>query len=392
MKIIDKYIFKEMLSPFIFGIGIFTFALLSNQIIRMIEMILNKGVDVTTALLVFVYIIPSFLVLVIPSTVLLSSLIGFSRLASDSETTALTAAGVSLYRMLAPVLLFSFLAWMLTGYLMIFEVPRSNHSFKRLLRRLVKSNALLDIKEKTFYDGIKGMILYADEISESGGPMRGVLISDFRHGPEPALIVAREGVFGSNPDGLKLGFQLKDGSIHNPLGDEFYRKVDFEEFNIQIDVGKLLNKKKSKRNREMTIRELRDKIAQKKKEKENFYPQLVELHKKFSLPFVAFIIPLVGAPLGFRSRFRSGHRSAGVMLCIVIVFLFYVLLRAGETMGGKGTIAPWLGMWGPNFLLLTLGGYLTYMIGEQKRLIWVESFFDFFERIYLRLKYIIYKR
>ncbi len=392
MKIIDKYIFKEMMGPFVFGICIFTFALLSNQIIRMIEMILNKGVDITTALLVFIYIIPAFLVLVIPSTILLASLVGFSRLASDSETTALSAAGVSFYRMLVPVLAFAFIAWMMTGYLMIFEVPRSNHSFTVLLRRLVKSNALLDIKEKTFYDGIKGMILYVDKIPKAPAPMRGILISDQRHGPAPTMIVAREGVFGNDPEGLKLAFRLKNGSIHNPLGDDFYRKIDFGEFDIKIDIEKLLRKRRSKGDREMTIHELKTKIAMNKKTNNNYYPQLVELHKKFSLPFAAFIITLVGAPIGFRSRFRSGHRSAGVMICIGIVFFYYILLRAGETMAAEGLLAPWLGMWGPNIFLMGLGGYLVYMAGEQKRMRWVEWVFDLFEKIAQKVKYVLYKR
>lgn len=392
MKTIDRYIFKEMIGPFLYGLCIFTFALLSNQIIRMIEMILNKGVEMSAAFLVFLYIIPAFLVLVIPATILLSSLIGFSRLASDSESTALSAAGVSLYRMLVPVLGFAFLAWMLTGYLMIFEVPRSNHSFKKLLRRLVKSNALLDIKEKTFYDGIKGMILYVDKIPGRDKPMQGILISDQRHGPGQTLIVAREGIFGNDPEGLKLGFKLRDGSIHNPLGGEFYRKIDFEEFDIKIDIEKLLRKKKAKGDREMTIKELKEKIEENKKNNEAYHQQLVELHKKFSLPFAAFIIPLVGAPIGFRSRFRSGHRSAGTVICIAIVFFYYVLLRIGETLAGEGTMAPWLGMWAPNFFLILLGGYLVYMVGEQKRIRWVEWIFDLFEKIYQRIKYTFYKR
>ncbi len=104
VKIIDRYIIKELIPPFLLGLLLFTFVLLLNRIFKLTELIVTKGVPFTEVLRLVSYIMPSFLTLTIPMSLLLGALVAFGRLSTDSELVALKATGFSLYRLMAPVI------------------------------------------------------------------------------------------------------------------------------------------------------------------------------------------------------------------------------------------------------------------------------------------------
>jgi lipopolysaccharide export system permease protein len=368
--IINRYIFKEMLGPFVLGLFVFTFIFLLNKIIRLTELIIGKGVSLTEVLSLIGYILPSFLVLVIPSTVLLASLLGFGRLCADGEITALNASGVSFYKMIIPVMGFSFLCYLTTSFLMINILPRANLSFKRMLYEIARTRALVNIKEREFIDDFKGMVIYVDQVSAENR-LKGIIISDKRSLPEPYIIMAHEGRITANPDNLMVSIHLQGGSIQSLSQDNRFRQIDFEEYQLNLDLASFLNQKKlKKREREMTIAELRAAINRKKEKQQSYSHLSVELHKKFAIPFAALILGLVGAPLGINSRTSS--RAAGFALSILIIFGYYILLRTGESLGDAGKFPPAICMWIPNLLLCLVGGYLVYKTGRNSRIKWVD--------------------
>src|SRR6185295_105196 len=141
VRIIDRYIWKELIAPFFLGMIIGTFLLLIDRIFDMMDLIINKGVPVHLVTLLFLYLLPSILVLTIPIGVLFAILVAFGRLSSDMEIVALKACGVSPLRLLWPVLAFGLAITGVTAYLMIDSVPRSNYAFKSLVFDIIRTQA-----------------------------------------------------------------------------------------------------------------------------------------------------------------------------------------------------------------------------------------------------------
>ena len=145
MRILDRYIWKELITPFGLGLFVFTFLLLIDRIFDLTDLIINKGVPVHLVLMMLVYISPAILVLTIPIGFLLAILIAFGRLSGDMEVVALKACGVSPLRLLWPVVAFGVGVTALTGYLMIDAVPKSNYAFKSLVFEIVRTQATVSM-------------------------------------------------------------------------------------------------------------------------------------------------------------------------------------------------------------------------------------------------------
>ena len=193
MKILDRYIWKELITPFFLGLFVFTFLLLIDRIFDLTDLIINKGVPVHLVLMLLVYIAPAILVLTIPIGFLLAILIAFGRLSADMEVVAFKACGVSPLRLLRPVVIFGLGVAALTGYLMIDSVPKTNYAFKSLVFDIVRTQATVGLKERVFNDTFGSFVIYVDEIAPDQVALRNVFVSDERKPEEQRFITAREG-------------------------------------------------------------------------------------------------------------------------------------------------------------------------------------------------------
>lgn len=356
MKTLNRYISKEIIGPFFLSLFVFTFVLLLDQIMKLVELVVSKGVGLIDIGMLFIYILPSFLTLTIPMSFLLAVLLAFGRLSSDSEITAIKASGVSLYTMMIPVSVLSLLAYGMTFYLTLYALPWGNQSFRVKVFEIVMGRASAGIKERIFNDDFDGIVLYADRLKDGGERMEGVMIYDQRS-KDGYAILAKEGGIVSDPKTMTVSIRLKNGEIHN-AGEGFsYHKVAFSTYDLRINLkGSASKGQVSKGEREMTITELREKIKETKGRGGDYRPYEIEVHKKFSIPFACIIFGLIGAPLGIQSR-RSG-RALGFSLSLGIFLVYYVALTGGESLGEKGVVAPFLAMWGANIVFLALGLYL----------------------------------
>ena len=158
MKIIDRYLFRELLAPFVLGIFIFTFVLLMSQILRLVELIVNKGVPVMTVVKLILFLLPSILVLTVPMSVFLTTILVFGRWSSDNELTAVKSGGIGVHRLSLPVLLFSVGTYALTSYLIIYALPAGNQAFRNKMFEIARTKASVGIQEKVFNDDFTGLI------------------------------------------------------------------------------------------------------------------------------------------------------------------------------------------------------------------------------------------
>jgi LPS export ABC transporter permease LptF/LPS export ABC transporter permease LptG len=360
VKILDRYVWKELGTPFLLGLFIFTFLLLIDRIFDLVDLIINKGVPVLFVLQLLLYICPAILVLTIPIGFLLAILVAFGRLSADMEIVAMKACGVSPLRLLRPVLVFGVVAALLTGYLMIEAVPRANYAFKSLVFDIVRTQATVGLKERVFNDTFGSFIIYVDEIAADQVALRNVFVSDERKPEEQRLITARQGRLISDEVSRRVTLRLLDGSVHemSPQSPNKYREVRFRLYDITLVLENPLVQQGDapKGDREMSLAELRRATAQSIALKGNPNPYLVELHKKFAIPAACLVFSVLGVPLGIRAH-RGGRWGAFVALLPIVLF-YYVALTLGENLGDTGRVPPWLAMWAPNAVVAGIALYL----------------------------------
>lgn len=392
MNIIDRYIFRELFKVFSLGVLVLTSVLFLDKILFLTEMIINKNVSVPNILQLLVYICPAFLVITIPMGVLVGTLIAFSHLSADSEIIAMKATGISFMRMLRPVFCLALVTYAITNVIMVYTLPWGNQSFRELIFRILKSHAGYEINEGVFNNEYKDMVLYVTSKDPQDQVMRGVFISDSSSAEGQRVITAEEGVLLSSGDSQALVLQLKKGTIHQLEKESGgYRILSFDNYNLVMDVpdptsggGKIM-----KGNREMSIGELRARIRSLEQEGQSHNMELVELHKKFSIPFTCLLLGFIGAPLGIKTA-RAG-RSGGFAVSLVIILLYYIGLISGESLGGAGKLPPVLAVWLPNIFIAALAAYLVQKAKNETPFVFIEKGVEMAVEYFQKIKKILFK-
>jgi lipopolysaccharide export system permease protein len=364
-RTIYLYILKEILPIFFIGLMVFTFILLMEKILKLVELIVTRGVGISQILMLLLFISPSFFIFTIPTAVLLGTLLTFGRLSTDSEVTAFKASGISLYQLYFPISLFSITACLLTAFLVVYGLPWGNRGFRATLYLIAQSKADIEIKERVFNDAFDGLVVYVDRIPIQGKQMEGILIYDERDKGKVNTIFAKEGYIVTNPKNQEVILRLFTGDIHrfNPLA-KVYQKLQFNAYDLRLELSKVFSTLAGKlKDREMSIDEIREKIKKLKQTGHDATSLRVELHKRYAFPFTCIIFGLIGTPLGIQPR-RSG-RSYGFIFSILILLSYYITLTGSEILAVRQTIPPFLAGWAPNILFGGLGIYLLIKAGNE---------------------------
>ncbi len=364
MTLLDRATLKEMAAAFGLGLMVFTFVLLTNKILRLVELIVSKGVGIWTVLQLFLYTLPYSLAFTIPASVLLATLATFTRLSSDGEILALRGAGLSLTRLTRPAVLFGLVASAVTLVITIWILPFSNHALKNLVFQMTHRQATVGLQEGIFNE-FEGLILYVEHVDPKTSRMEGVFLVDNRNPAERRVILARTGQFTSDPENLRMGLNLTQGSIHLSAAElsGAYRLLTFAEYQLAVDMGRSLADpmERSPGEQELTLGELRRRAANLRAQGQNYHPPMVEFHKKLAIPFSCLLLTLVGVPLG--SRIRKGGRGLSLVISVGCALGYYMLIVAGQALGHRGLVPEALAMWMPN-LLIALGGSLLLFRAE----------------------------
>jgi len=351
-RIINIYIFREMIPNFTTSLIVFTFLVLAGRILKLTEWMVNHGTDISQVLLIIVYTIPYVLFFTLPMATLLASLIAFSRLNEDNEIIALKSSGISLCQIMPPVVTFSIISYLFASFIAIYLIPISNYSMAKVLFEIAQSNTSIGIKQGVFNDNISNIVLYANHISSHDQTMEGVFIFDER---DPALsntIIAQQGRISSNPKQMSLNLHLIDGSVFMVSKDlDSSRLMRFKTYDLNIELSAIMSKFSSLRKgrKEMSISELRSYIKENKKGTVRHNKAVIELQRKFSIPFTCLILGLIGLPLGLMRRAKG--RSWGIALSIAVFMVYYILLFVSDSLGETGKLNPVLSMWIPNMVL-----------------------------------------
>lgn len=369
-KIINRYILKEISYPFFLIIFVLTFVLLMGRILQLMDLMINRGISFIDISKLFLLLTPSFLILTIPISLLISILIGLGRLSGDNEITIFKASGISLYKLIAPVAFASFIAFILTAVTSIFLVPQSKYATKNLLFSIAKNKASVGIREKVFNDDFKGILLYAENIPPHGNYMDGVLISDGRTSKDPSTIIAERAYLVSNPHTMTVTLRLENGSTH--IVDKNlknYRKIDFSVYDINLDLASSLAEEKkveTKKSSEMTIWEIANNLKNTGLEEKFIRELYVEFNKAIATPMACIVFGIIGIPLSIRSH-RS-PKARGFTVGLILVLIYYIIRLGGEALAETGRLSPFIGAWAPNIIFCAVGIYLLIMAAKDRPL------------------------
>ncbi len=363
--IINRYIFREMIPPFVLGVVFFTFVFLMAEMLKITDLIVNYGVGLLTVVMMLIYSTPYFLVFVIPMSTMMAVLLTFLRLSADNEIIALKTGGLNIYRLLPSVLLFCAISWGLTLIMTLHGLPWSRTSINRLSLEIISANLDIGLKERTFNDNFNGVMLYVNKVDVKKKNLIDVFIEDKRSRDTVSTVVASRGKLFSKPGAMVYHLRLYKGII-NQVGLEARtaNTINFDTYDLTLDLKKAAANLSSRRHRrELSLSQLRQYIKSATQKDAQYYKLVLEFHKKFSIPFACFALGLLAIPLGIKSK--SAKRSTGLVLGLLFFLIYYLLLSAGMVWGETGNYPPLVGMWLPNFVMGALGVYLLVQTANE---------------------------
>ena len=422
MKVLNKYLLKELTAPFFTTFFVLIFVLLSQFILKNLDRFLGKGLSFSI-IIKFLFLNSAWIIsLAIPMAVLVTTLITFGKLSSNNEITAFKASGIAYNTLLKPCLVFSFTILLLLIPYNLWLLPEMNHEVRNLSYKISKNRPDIEFNENMLNTLSDKTIYLGDRINSNS--FSNVIIFDNAYNNSLNTIMADAGEFISMKDGILLN--LNQGSIHeNSTVNKEYRKTFFNNYKIAIPFDELgyndannlvrqeremnihllmekndyFKKKKAKEKNDLVknnklLISLNDSIKFLNKETKNILTKnklnkkinitkkkieknkrlipiytkemnkfAVEIHKKFSVPFACIIFVLLGMPLGILAK--KSNMGVSVSISLVVFIIYWCFLILGEELADNTIINPIIAMWAPNIFLALLSYYLYSLISKE---------------------------
>src|SRR5580704_6048432 len=360
MRILTRYILREVTSHALIGAAIFTFVLFTRDLGRILELVVRASAPLPSVAQIFFYTVPFALTYTIPMSVLVGILIGLSRLAADSEITAMRASGMGVWSFGRVLAIFVAGAWMLALVNGLYLAPWSLASLGRLEDQLKGAQASYEVQPRVFYEGFPKLVLYVQDVhsAQGGAVWNGVFLADISDASNPRITLAREGILV--PEGQdRLHLHLKEGSTHetDPTQADHYQISTFLQTDIPIELASSENKADEQTPaKAISTWALHDRAASLDPVSARLYN--IEFHNRFALPTACLVLAMVGIPLGLSSK-KSG-KSGGFVLTIVLVFAYYFISLIGVSLAKQGRVSPAFGAWLANIVFFAAALFLLW--------------------------------
>src|SRR5258708_34836842 len=362
MRIFTRYILAEVTSHALLGTAIFTFIIFTRELGQVLELVVRNSAPLPSAVELSFLIIPGGLTITLPAGVLIGILIGLSRLAADSEITAMKASGIGVWTFLRILSIFFMGAWLLALGNSLYLAPRSQESLARLQDKLKGSQVSFQVQPRVFYEGFPKMVLYVHDVKSAQGAAiwKGVFIADIRNPSAPKITLAERGILVSEGRNT-LHLHLLNGASHenDPTAPDKYQISTFQETDLPIvlpDNGAAKDQPPAAISQVPTWQ-----LPQQARLKKN--PAIarwywIEFHRRFALPTACIVLALVGFPLGLSAK--KGGKSSGFVLTIILVFAYYFVSLTGVSLARQGRISPGLGVWLADIACLGVAAFLLW--------------------------------
>lgn len=366
IKIFDRYVFAELMKPFLAGVSISVVTLVANAFFFYLKLVNDTNLPWASAMRLFLFQIPAWIVLAFPMGYLFSSLIVVGRMSKDHELTAFQSCGVSLIRCSVTTLGVSVLVSL--GALFINETitPRANYQSKMIYIDMATNPKIMPIKERTFFDTKENKkYMYIDSINKETGLFRNIFIFDSKDDAYPKIIKAKKGIRRGDKIVLNEGF-LKKYSKQGYVNYE----LEFKEMEISMDFSSNIRFQTQKDVTDLDYFASKELIEKKESEVQGNPDRLKELNEKkvfhynkLSLPFATFFVTILSIPIGMLFVKRS--LFLGLAICIAIIFVWNISFQLSSALGKTGTLDPLLASWIQNIVFAIAGTPLFIYLSKK---------------------------
>ena len=352
-KILDRYIIKEVLSFVALAASALTIMLIVRDLFELTDMLIIKKVAWLHVVKLLSYRLPAFLVLTFPMSLLASSELAISRLSADSEITAMRAGGISLRRIIIPFVIAALVVSILSFLINDYVVPEAHRAYQNIIRENVLKIGSSYIRRNVFFRDAGNRYFYVNLFNQKNMIMQDIMVYELGRENSSRTITAKKGEWVADT------WRLENGTIHNydEEGKGTY-EVNFVSMDIVVkeDLQKFF--KNQREPIEMNSKELKQHISILQQAGADTKRLEVILYMKYSVPFSGLIFVLLGVPLGL--RVKRGTKATGIIISIVLVFIYYVFVSTARSFGNGGVLAPVLAAWLPNTIFAILGIILIF--------------------------------
>jgi LPS export ABC transporter permease LptF/LPS export ABC transporter permease LptG len=352
MRLIDRYICRQVFSHALLGLGIFTFVFFVPRLVQLMDLVVRHPGSWSTIGLLFICTFPGILSFTLPIGVLVGVLIALGRLSADSEIIAMSALGMGRRRLLMPVGAVAFGATLLTFLMTLWLGPLSVRTFRSIEDQLRAGQASYQVTPRVFDERFPQMVLYVNDIDSAATRWKGVFLAGTDNKNESQLTLAEEAIVIADRKEGKLELHLRNGSVHefSPSDPGHYSLSAFGERDLPVEIKGGEADRVSEPGipgRTMTAL-LRESGTQRDAE--------VEIQRRLSFPFACISFALLAMPIGARPR--RGGRAAGFLITLLLITGYYLMFTIGAGFARQGVIPVWLGIWSANVVTAALGLFL----------------------------------
>lgn len=358
MSILDKYILKQMMQPFLFGVAAFsTIFVASSFLFRVTQYITQYGASYSSLIRLFLCLMPEVINYTFPMSMLLAALLTMGQLSSNSEITAMRSGGLSFRRIAAPILAAGFVVSLFSVVWAEKVVPPAKSEYERIIKVEIKRDTKPRTQNHVLIKQVsKGQLVrltYARTFDEKQGMMKDITIEDWDNGKVARIQRTPQAKWTQGT------WIMEGGTITDLTGkDGVARTMTFDKQVLPISETPKAITLDQKDPDQMTIGELKMYIDILKRQYMSTSKYEMEIYRRFTVPLASFFFALIGVPLGVQSQ-RTGA-SMGLGFSVVIIFIYYSIMTFMTGLGQGGVIPPLLAAATPNLLCGAFGCWMIY--------------------------------
>lgn len=354
MRILTRYILKEVLSHALLGGVLFTFVLFMKELGPLIEIAVRNSTSLGSVVEIFLLMLPNMFTLTIPMAVLVGVLLGLSRLAADSEITAMRASGIGVWRFVGIVSIVAVAGWLIGLATTLYFAPKASAALLRQEDVLKNTQATYEIQPRVFYEDLKNFVLYVENVRAGTGAANWgqVFLADLSDPVSPNVTTAEDATV-VNSDNQTLTMRLRNGTQHQAASNEpdQYSVSTFTQTDMPMQTISEDDPHLGRGDTPILAMSNRQLIEHWHKNHSRQY--LIELHNRFAYPTACLVLMLVGVPLGLSSK--RGGKSSSFVLAILLVFIYYFFSHMGVALVRQNKVPVFAGIWLANALFGACG-------------------------------------
>lgn len=357
MRILTRYILKEVLSHAFLGGTLFTFVLFMRDLPHLLELVVRNSASLGVVAEIFFLMLPNMFTVTIPMAVLVGILLGLSRLAADSEITAMRAAGIGVWRFVGVVGIVAVAGWAVGLANTTYFAPKASAATLRLESELLNAQASYEVQPRIFNEEFKNFVFYVQDVRASAGATqwRQIFLADLSNPSAPKIITGASATVISRK-GQGAIMRLRDGTEHQTVANQpdQYNVSTFAQTDLPLALSSQSDTRITRSDTPMLAMSNRELLARGRGRRGRAYQ--IELQKRFAFPAACLVLMLVGVPLGLSSR--RGGKGAGFVLTIGLVFIYYFLSSTGTALARQNKLPVVIGVWLVNIIFAVCGAVL----------------------------------